>query len=476
MAGPTDASRAKPTVHFDERMSAADALMWSIESDPQLRSTITSVWILDREPDWQRFRRKLDRCTREIPRLRQRAVEDPFGLAPPRWEIDPHFDLDFHVRRVAVGGDRSLRALLDLAEPLGMQAFDRDRPLWELHLVEGLEGGRVGMILKLHHAISDGVGLVRMTEGMVERSREAQADEHEPLPAAPAAGGDSEVERLLSAVGHRVRSRLDRSGRAANALGAGLGRLLREPRASLRAVTEAAASVARLLAPVSEPMSPLLRGRSLSVRFEGLTLPLDDLKRAAKANGGTLNDVFVGAVTGALRRYHEQLGAPVEELRMNMPINVRDGEKGRNAGNQFAPARFAVPVGIADPGRRMREIHERVAAQRAEPALPLLDEISAAIGALPGSNPARLAGAMMKAIDFTTSNVPGPRFPVYASGARIEHMFGFGPLAGAAANVTCFSYDGKVAIALNSDPAAVSDPALFAECLRKGFDEVLAVA
>ena len=81
----------------------------------------------------------------------------------------------------------------------------------------------------------------------------------------------------------------------------------------------------------------------------------------------------------------------------------------------------------------------------------------------------------MKAIDFTTSNVPGPRFPVYMSGAKIEHMFGFGPLAGAAANITCFSYDGELAVGVNADPAAVTDPALLVECLRKGFDEVFAI-
>ena len=219
-----------------------------------------------------------------------------------------------------------------------------------------------------------------------------------------------------------------------------------------------------------------MRGRSLSVQYDSVTVPLAELKRAAKAAGGTVNDAFVTAVTGGLRRYHEHLGQPVEELRMNMPINVReDTEKGRSAGNQFAPVRFAVPVDIEDPVERMETIHERVALQRAEPALPLLDTISAAIGSLPGDGAARLAGSMMKAIDFTTSNVPGPQFPVYVSGARIERMFGFGPLAGAAANVTCFSYDGTIDIGVNVDPAAVTDPALFVECLRKGVDEVLSV-
>jgi diacylglycerol O-acyltransferase len=154
---------------------------------------------------------------------------------------------------------------------------------------------------------------------------------------------------------------------------------------------------------------------------------------------------------------------------------MRSGDKALDAGNQFVPVRFAIPISIPDPATRIQKIHELVADQRAEPALPLLDEISAVISSLPGTGAAMFSGAMMKAIDFTTSNVPGPRFPVYVSGAKVEHMFGFGPMAGAAANITCFSYDGELGIGINVDPAAVTDPKLFTECMRKGLDEVLAV-
>lgn len=463
-------------MHFADRMSAADALMWNIESDPHLRSTITAAWTLDRKPDWERFMATLERTTREIPRLRQRVVSDPLGLAPPRWEFDPNFDLDFHVRHVTLPGEGRLRDLLDLAEPIGMQAFDRDRPLWEFYRVDGLSGGRAGLILKLHHAVSDGVGLVRMTSGMMERSREATPRESDPLPPVPSAEVATDLSRTWDAAAHRFQSRLEGARAFASGLGAGLARFVREPEEAIRSVSDTAASIGRMLAPVSEPMSPLMQQRSLSVHFDTMVVPLAELKRAAKTVDGTVNDAFVGAVTGGLRKYHEALGAPVQELRMNMPINMRSGDKARDAGNQFAPVRFAVPVGIANPAKRMRRIHELVDEQRREPALPMIEGISAAMQALPGNLSSRLAGSMMKAIDFTTSNVPGPRFPVYVSGARIEHMFGFGPLAGAAANITCFSYDGDVSISVNVDPAAVTDPALFVECLKKGFDEVLAAA
>ncbi len=465
---------------YGDRMSDSDALLWNNERDPMLRSTIIGVQVLDRLPDEGRFGQAITRALDRVPRLRQRVVLDPLGAAPPRWEADPQFSLAYHLRRVRTAGKGTMRDLLDLAQPIGMQAFDMVRPLWELHLVDGLEHGRSAIVMKLHHAISDGVGLVRMTSSLVERSREpdpersdrprsvveesAEAVEHGPF------------EETLAALRYRTEAGLDRTSRAAGALRRGAADLLRDPLGALSSGRDMVGSLGKLLRPVSEPMSPLMTGRSLAVRFDAFSLPLDELKRAGKAVGGTLNVAFVGAMAGGLRLYHEHHGKPVEELRMTMPINIREGERGKRAGNQFVPARFAVPVGIADPVERMRAIHERVAAERSEPALPLAEDISSLLTRLPRSISVSLFGSMLKAIDFITSNVPGPPFPVYASGAQVERMYGFGPLSGAAANITLFSYDGEVQIGINTDRAAVEDPEFFVECLQKGVTEVLSVS
>jgi hypothetical protein len=198
------------------------------------------------------------------------------------------------------------------------------------------------------------------------------------------------------------------------------------------------------------------------------------MKRAAKAGGGSINDVFVTAVTGAFRLFHEHYGHSVDELRMTMPINVRSGEKGQKAGNQFAPVRFPVPVAEPDPVERMRIIRERVLEQRGERALPALDGVMGTLNRLPVAVSTPFVGSMLKAVDFTTSNVRGPRFPVYMSGARMLNMFPFGPSQGAA-NITAFSYDGQFQVGLNADPAAIADAPLLAECLQKGFGEVMSV-
>jgi len=356
-----------------------------------------------------------------------------------------------------------------------MQSFDKDRPLWELHLVDGLSGGRAGVVMRLHHAVSDGVGLVRMTSGLVERSREGRpAAERRPVTSREPRLRSTR-EAIRDAVRERARIDLDRGRRAGRALLGGIGGLLTRPVETLQNAGDTVASVGRLLRPVTEPLSPVMRERSTSLRLRGFSVPLDELKRAGKAADGSVNDAFVAAVGAGLRRYHEHFGKPVDELRMTMPINLREGEKGDQAGNQFAPARFVVPVGIEDPVRRMKAVQAGVRDQRSEPALPFADDVTAILNRLPRAAARALAGGMLKSIDFVTSNVPGPRFPIYMSGAKIEQMIPFGPPAGAAVNITLYSYDGVCNIGVNADPAAVTDPDLLVECLKKGVDEVLAV-
>ncbi|MBW2241398.1 MAG: wax ester/triacylglycerol synthase family O-acyltransferase [Deltaproteobacteria bacterium] len=465
-------------VTYEEWMSDGDALMWNIERDPVLRSTVLSVWILDQSPDLERFEATFDRAVEKIPRLRQRVVADGLGVATPRWEEDPLFDRTYHLRRLRAPGDGDLRDLLDLAAPIAGQAFDKDRPLWEFHLVEGLEGGRAGVIMKIHHAISDGVGMVRMTNSLIERSRDPEPgwDRPRTLAETPdASPRATEMEHLASAVQQRVKTATQRGRKIGEAVGRGLWEAAKDPAGTARKLAETASSVGRLVKPATEPHSPLWTERSFSIHLDALLVSFDALRAAAKAVDGTLNDAFVASIAGGLRLYHEGHGHRVEALRMNMPINIRSGDEGNKAGNQFVPARFDVPVGIEDPKERMRAIRKLVQGQRSEPALPLMEEVSGAINRLGVVAATSFVSGMMKSVDFVTSNVPGPRFPVYTGGARIEQMFPFGPMAGAAVNVTLFSYDGQLQLGINTDCRAVPDPDRLLECIEAGIDEVTAV-
>jgi diacylglycerol O-acyltransferase len=215
--------------------------------------------------------------------------------------------------------------------------------------------------------------------------------------------------------------------------------------------------------------------RSLSRRLDAFARPLAGFKRAGSAGGFTVNDAFVAGIAEGLRRYHEAHGQRVESLRMSMPINLRHGEKGRRAGNQFAPVRFPVPLDVDEPLERMEAIHRLVAEERREPSLPALDVLAGAINRLPAAAATAAFGSMLKTVDFITTNVPGPPFPVYLCGARVTAMIPFGPTSGAAVNVALFSYDDSAWIGLNSDREAIPDSELFASCLEAGVDEVLAL-
>src|SRR3954454_22120966 len=182
-----------PPLRFERRMSDTEALMWALEDDPVLRSTFANVTFLDRVPDLDRFRDRMRMAIDALPRLRQRVYDAP-GIANPEWVEDPFFDLDFHVRRVAVPAPGDERAVLDLATQLSLDPFDRARPLWQFTVIEGLPDGRAAMVQKLHHTITDGEGGVRLSAMFLDLSRAAP----EPL------GGVPETAMIESGEGQSV--------------------------------------------------------------------------------------------------------------------------------------------------------------------------------------------------------------------------------------------------------------------------------
>jgi diacylglycerol O-acyltransferase len=457
---------------YETRMSDSDALMWTIEKDPMLRSTITAVLILDSTPDHHRIRTLMDRGTRLVPRMRQRVRGNPLSIAPPRWEVDPNFDLDFHLRFVRAGGDRSLRTVLDLAQPIAMQGFDRSRPLWEALVVDDLVDGKAAMIMKIHHAITDGLGAVKIALVMFELERQAIEPD---MPEAPEIHVMNQRERFLDALEHERRRNLGIAKRSAGTAVGALANVASAPPEAMKRAAETAQSVGRMLAPATRPLSPVMTGRSLSVHFDTVTVSLPDTKQAARAAGGKLNDAFLAATAAGLRRYHEAVGQPTEALRMSMPVSIRDESTSELAGNQFVPLRFPIPLNITEPVAAMHAMHELVVEQRAEPAVALVDPLARILNRLPTSVSTGIFGSMLRGIDVVASNVPGSPFPIYTAGSQIEAMFAFGPMTGAAVNFTLISYIDELLIGVNVDPAAVTEPDLFVACYQEGWDEVLKV-
>ncbi|MEX0664975.1 MAG: wax ester/triacylglycerol synthase family O-acyltransferase [Acidimicrobiia bacterium] len=458
---------------FEHAMGDADALMWNIERDPHLRSPIVVLLVLDRAPKWKRVLERLERGTRLIPRMRQRVVEPAVRVGPPAWSADPDFDLAYHARRIHLPKGSSFDAVLELAERAAMGDFDRARPLWEYTLVEGLPKGRAAFVLKVHHSMTDGVGGMRLLMMLFDLERKPPPDG--PEPEAVVLPVFSPTSLIGSGIAWQARHATDTAQRIVDVARTTWQRVRDDAAGALDEVTSAAGSVARFLAPAAEPCSPLINARSLDRRVSVLRVPLDDLKRAASAAGGTLNDAFVAGVVGGLQRYHSRHDSEIPELRMIMPINLR-GESAALGGNHFTPARLLVPLDIDDPVERLRVIGERCRELRAEPAVALSETVAGLLNRLPRRAATLLFGSMLKGADFVTSNVPGSPFPLYLCGAEVDALYAFAPLSGTAANVALLSHCGTCYIGINTDPRAIPDTKRFKKSIRRGLREVLALS
>ncbi len=449
-------------------MGASDAFSWYMERDPVLRSSIVVVIWLDRAPDRDTLADRVDRISRLMPSLRQRVIDTPLPFAAPRWTYDPHFDLNWHLRRIGAPQPRTRDVVLELARQSAMDTFDRARPLWELTLVEGVEHGKAALIGKLHHSLSDGVGGMRIMRVITDSQREPSDLGEMP----PAPHGETR-DRLALAAGAagEMAAQVTRLGRrAAGAAMPALLRAARDPVGVAGGTVAMARSIYRTAAPSPGAMSPLMRERATTRYLATIEVSLDALKTAAKTADGTVNDAYLAAITGGLRRYHGHHGTPVESLRAVVPINLRTGDD-TSWGNKITLQRVILPVREPDPATRMREVHRVTQAARKEPSLPVTGVIAGTLNLLPVG----YVGGVLKHVDFLASNVTGPPVPAYIAGSKIGGLFAFGPTIGAALNATLVSYAGTCHIGINIDTAAVPDPDVLLACLQESLAEITAL-
>lgn len=454
-------------VRYDTRMSDAEGLMWRMEKDPFLSSTFANVTILDRSPDMDRLRRRMERAAITVPRLRQRVQSAPAGIAPPLWVDDPDFDIDHHIRHIALPKPGTMRQLLDLASLVAADPFDRTRPLWQFVVVDGLRGGKAAMIEKLHHSIADGETAIAMSLEFLDFERDAPEPPPLPVPEPRAPGpipNGADAMRDILAGGLRLPIGLVRQIRE----------LLADP-AQLPGTSTAAADTLRgivsQLSDVDRARSPLWTDRSLRRRIEVLSVPFIDARDAARRLGGTLNTLFLTAAADAAGRYHRESGAPVDELRASMAVSTRTESSGTNA---FTLARMLVPTTDMPADERFRIIDELASQARQGTGTANLEALAAVATALPTSLITRLARVQGQTVDFATSNVRGTPVPVFVAGAQMLRHHPVGPLGGVAFNLTLLSHVGSLDMGVNIDAAAVRDPDLLQACLTRSFRDVLA--
>ena len=454
-------------------MSAFEAVMWRAEVDPRLRSTTTSVLVMDATPEWERLVAGHRWVTQAVPRFRQRVVDPSFGVGNPVWVEDPDFNLDYHLRRVRLPEPGTERQLFDLAQNLAMTPFDKARSPWEATLVEGLEGGRSGYVLKLHHATSDGLGIIQLLSRVLGKQR----DQTERPPPPLEEKFDRPAPSPSDVAARQVRERLfalpsEAAGRVST-LTRSIGEWISNPDAAKKGL-DYLASAKRVLGTKPVPGSGLFKRRSLSWRFDGIEIPLSALKAAAKAAQGSLNDVFLAGLVGGFSRYHEEMGVSLSKMPIGFPISLRT-ENDPMGGNKFAGSQYAAPLDIPDPVERVRHIQKFVKETRAEPALDVMIRMMPVVTRLPLAAVTAMTADFTAAQDAQISNVPGIPYPVYMGGAEITQFWPFAPVPGCGMMIVMMSHNGRCCIGINSDRAAVTEPELLIECLQAGLDEMIAL-
>jgi diacylglycerol O-acyltransferase / wax synthase len=413
-----------------------------------------------------------------VPRYRQKIRDVPGRLGLPVWVDDPDFDLGFHVRRVALPSPGTEEVLLELVGRLLARQLDRCRPMWEVYLVEGLADGRFAVVTKTHHAMVDGLASMDIGAALLDvtpQPRETPADNWRPAPE------PSGLELAASAAAQalrRPRDLLDVAGRALTDV--------RQVTSVVGKTVEGVLAAGRSAASV-RPVHPLNAATGQQRRYGMLRTSLDDHRAVRKAHGGTVNDVVLTVVTGALRRWLISRGEPLTvdtAIRAMVPVSVRARARTGPqvpAGNSISAYLVDLPVAEENPVARLKVLKETMELHKRSGAAVGAAAVMRIVGLAPPilhSLGARLASQYSSNFyNVLVTNVPGPPRPLYAMGARMLDMFPVVPLAGRqAVAIGITSYDGGVHYGLTADRDALPDVDVLATALADSLSELLALS
>jgi diacylglycerol O-acyltransferase / wax synthase len=420
-------------------------------------------------PSHEEFRDHIASRLHLVPRFRQKLRFVPFDQGRPVWVDDPHLNLDYHVRQTALPAPGSDEQLRNLAARIFSQQLDRSKPLWELWLVEGLRDDRFAIVGKSHHALVDGVSGVDITTVLFDLDAEPTGAAAPPPPwlARPE---PTDAKLLGDALRERLTSprEIVRGFRAA----------LRGPRQVLRGL---GATSKMLGAGMSAPSTMFNVEIGPHRRFAMTQAELADLKRVKDAHGGTVNDVILAIVAGGIGSYMRARGRDTEglELRAMVPVSVRAAEEHGALGNRISAMMAPLPVWSEDPVERLHLVTERMGdlkssgqAVGAEIITRLTDFAPITIA----SQAARLQPAQ-RFFNLVVTNIPGPQFPLYVLGRKMESIFPMVPLARRQALcIGIMSYNGQVNFGLVGDYDAMADLESFALDLEAATRETIATA
>ncbi len=457
-----------------DRLTGLDSSFLHLERDAAHMHVAGCMVFDGHAPGYDELVEQISSRLHLVPRYRQRLAFVPLNQGRPVWVDDPHFNVDFHVRHTALpppGGDAQLKRLTGR---VFSQALDRSHPLWEIWLVEGLADDRFALLSKAHHALVDGISGVDIVTVLLDASPDPMPvapPDHEwiprPLPTGAQLLADALLERATvpAEIGRGIRATLRGprhvAGRFARTLG-GVGAIAR---AGLQ----------------TAPSSPLNVRIGPHRRFSWVRADLQDFKAVKNALGGTVNDVVLAAVAGALGRYLQLHGEATEDvvLKAMVPVSVRaDIERGA-LGNRVAAMWAPLPIGISDPAQRLLTISRDMDGVKESGQAVGAQVLTELTGFAPPTILAQAARlqARQRLFNLVVTNVPGPQFPLYMLGRRLEAMFPMVPLAeNQALGIAIMSYNGQLNFGLNADYDALEDLEALADELRASIEELVAAA
>ena len=462
-----------------ERLSAVDATFLAIE-DENVHMHVGAVAIFESGPlrasdgriDIDRIRRFVEVSLHDIPRFRQKLTWIPL-LGHPVWVDDPRFNIHYHVRHSALPHPGDVRQLKRLAGRILSQKLDRGKPLWEMWLVEGLEGDRLGLIVKAHHCMVDGIAGVDLLAALLRLEPDAAQPPEKPWLPQPGPG----AERLLGdEIWRRASLPFSLLRRAPTAVARPA-----EAFASVRdGVLALAETIGAGLAPTTAtPLNPDIGPYR---RFDWAETEISRVKDIRKHLGGTLNDVVLATVAGAVRRFLELRGMRVDRdtvFRVMVPVSIRARDQRGVPGNRVVNFLARLPVDEVDPRRRLARTIEttaRLKDSRLVRGAEIIEEIGDRTFTAVVVEFVRLA-ANTRAYNLVVTNVPGPARPLYLLGARMTEIYPLVPLfTGQGIGIALFSYDGWLRWGFNADWDAIPDLHAFVEAIDGEFERLVAAA
>jgi diacylglycerol O-acyltransferase len=461
-----------------QRVSGPDAAFLYGET-PSWHMHVSSILMADpstapRGFSIERLKENTARRIDQVPQFRWRVVEVPFGIDRPLFVEDPNFDIDYHVRHIAVPAPGGSRQLGELVGDLAAYKLDRSRPLWEFWLIEGLEDGRVAVLAKVHHAIIDGVSGADLATVLLD----LEPDPPQPPTPLPVGRGER-IPNSVELLARGALSNLVMPWRTAR-FGA---QLIRQGRTMLRFMGRATPPAQPFQAPRTSFNARLTPHR----RFAYTTLSLATVKAVKNAFDVKLNDVVLAVCAGALRRYlQDRDELPAQPLIAQVPVSTRTEETKRDVGMQVAAMFAPLATQVEDPVERLRAIHEGTQGAKemqqalaAEKIMNLTDTMSPGLVGLAARmyTGARLEDRTPPVFNLIISNVPGPPFDLYMAGARITGIYPMGPLLyGSGLNITVMSNATGVDFGILTCRETVPEPWSIVEGIERALDELAAAA